>query len=121
VRALAALLLAGAALLATPVAAGPLYADATLAEYFHLRWEATAAARGSAITGYVDNLGNFPFDRIQLQIERLDASGAVIGRSSAWVVGLLPAHQRAHFTASVPTAPSYRVTISSFDWANCRD
>jgi hypothetical protein len=120
-RALVAIVLAGAALLPVPGAAGPLYADATLAEYFRLQWETTAGARGSAITGHVQNLGNLPFDRIQLLVERLDASGAVIGRSNTWVVGLLPAHQRGYFKTSVPAAASYRVTISSFDWANCRD
>ena len=120
-RALVAILLAGAALLPAAGAAGPLYADATLAEYFHLRWEATPGARGPALTGHVENISNLPFERIQLLVERLNASGAVTGRSTLWVLGLLPAHQRAYFTTPVSAAPSYRVTIASFDWANCRD
>ena len=120
-RTLVALLIASAMLLPAAGTADPLYAEATLAEYFRLQWEATAGARGSAITGSVQNLGNLPFDRIQLLVERLDASGAVIGRSHTWVVGALPAHQSSYFKATVPAAPSYRVTIASFDWANCRD
>ncbi|HEX9820695.1 MAG TPA: hypothetical protein VGD07_13925 [Methylomirabilota bacterium] len=120
-RALVAILLAGAALLPAAGAAGPLYADATLAEYFRLQWEAMPGARGPALTGYVENLSNLPFDRIQLLVESLDASGAVTGRLDTRVLGLLPAHQRGCFTTPVPAAPSYRVTIASFDWANCRD
>jgi hypothetical protein len=121
VRALVALLLASAALLPTAGEAGPLYSEATLAEYFRLHWETAAGARGAAITGHVQNLATLPFDRIQLLVERLDAGGAVIGRSTTWVVGNLPANQRAYFSATVPPAAAYRVSISSFDWANCRD
>jgi hypothetical protein len=120
-RRLSTLLLAGVALLPVTVSAGALYSDETLARYFRLQWESAAGPRGAAITGHVENLQVFPFDRIQLLVERLDASGGVIGRSTAWVVGPLPAHQRAYFTARVPSAAAYRVSISSFDWANCRD
>jgi hypothetical protein len=120
-RTLVALLLASVAWLPAAGTAGPLYSDATLAEYFRLHWEAAAGARGAAITGHIQNLATLPFDRIQLLVERLDAGGAVIGRSTTWVVGNLPASQRAYFTANVPAAASYRVSISSFDWANCRD
>jgi hypothetical protein len=120
-RAVTALLIAGAVLLPPGAAAAPLYAPATLAEYFDLRWEATRGPRGAVVTGHVQNLATLPFDRIRVRIEGLDASGAVTGSSDVWVVGLLPAHQRGHFTATVPAAPAYRVTIASFDWANCRD
>jgi hypothetical protein len=77
--------------------------------------------RGAALTGYVENLGNLPVDRIQLLVEPLDARGVATGRFTTWVLGLLPAHQRGHFTAAVPDTAAYRVTIASFDWANCRD
>jgi hypothetical protein len=120
-RTLVALLIAGGVLLPAPGSGGALYSDATLAEYFRLHWESAAGPRGAAITGHVENRQVFPFDRIQLLVERLDAGGAVVGRSTAWVVGPLPAHQRAYFSATVPTAAAYRVSISSFDWANCRD
>jgi hypothetical protein len=120
-RALVAILIAGAALLPATAAAGPLYADATLDRYFRVHWETTAGAGGLALAGHVENLGDHPFDRMQLLVERLDAGGAVIGSARIWVVGLIPAHQRGYFSTSIAAAPSYRVRIASFDWANCRD
>ena len=120
-RTLIALLFAGAAWLPATGSAGALYSEAMLAQYFRVQWEASTGARGAAITGHIQNLATLPFDRLQLLVERLDAGGVVIGRSTTWVVGNLPANQRAYFSATVPVAASYRVSIASFDWANCRD
>jgi hypothetical protein len=120
-RALVALLLASAALLPAAVTAGPLHADETLAEYFRLQWEPTTAAGDSAIGGYVRNVSNLPVERMQLLVERLDASGTVVGHSRTWVMGVIPAHQHAYFSTKVPAAPDYRVTILTFEWMNCRD
>jgi hypothetical protein len=121
VRPPVAVLLAAPLLVAAPALAGPLYADATVAEYFRVEWRATPGTRGAVIDGQVQNLSNLPFDRVQLLVERLDAAGAVTGTSRVWALGLLPAHQRTYFSTQVPPAASYRITIASFDWANCRD
>jgi hypothetical protein len=120
-RALVAVLVASAALLPAPVTAGPLHAEETLAEYFRLQWQPTIGADGSAIGGHVRNVSNLPVERMQLLVERLDASGAVVGQSRTWVMGVIPAHQHAYFSTRVPAAADYRVTILTFDWANCRD
>lgn len=53
---------------------------------------------------------------MRLQIERLDASGQVIGDSTVWVLGGVPKDGRAYFGAPVPEAASYRVQVLSFDW-----
>jgi len=45
---------------------------------------------------------------MRLQIERLDASGNVVGSSTV--------DGRASFSASVPDATSYRLQVLSFDW-----
>src|SRR2546426_12744584 len=55
-------------------------------------------------------------DRMRLQIERLDASGKVVGSSAVWVFGKVRPDGRAYFSASVPEAASYRVRVLSFDW-----
>jgi hypothetical protein len=116
-----AFLLAVAVLLPAVGTASPIQADATIAEYFRLQWEATPGTRGSEIAGYVDNVGNVPVDRMQILVERLDAAGAVVGTSRAWVMGVIVPMHRSYFTTRVAPAASYRVSILTFDWTNCRD
>ena len=85
----------------------------------------------SVLSDRVPNLGGFPAagdqryadtnrgvdaDRMQLSIERLDAAGQVIGSSSTWVLGGVPAGSRAYFSAPVAPAASYRLQVLSFDW-----
>jgi hypothetical protein len=120
-RALVAILVAAAVLLPGVAGAGPLHADATIAEYFRLEWQATQGARGPEIAGHVDNVSNLPVDRMQVLVERLDAAGGVLGSSRAWVMGVIAPQQRTYFTTRVATAPAYRVRILTFDWMNCRD
>ena len=98
-------------------AADPIQADATVHQYFRLQWE----ARGPEIAGYVENVSDLPVDRMRLLVERLDASGAVVGASTTWVMGTVVAHHRNYFTTRVPSSPAYRVRILTFDWSNCRD
>jgi hypothetical protein len=119
--ALVAALVAAAMLLPAAGIAGPLHADATIAEYFRLEWRTAPGAGGPEIAGHVDNVGNLPVDRMQLLVERLDDRGAVLGTSRTWVMGVIVPQHRTHFTTRVAPAPSYRVSILTFDWVNCRD
>ena len=120
-RWIASLLAVAVLLPAAATTASSIQADATIAEYFRLQWEATPGTRGSEIAGYVDNVGNVPVDRMQVLVERLDAGGAVVGTSRAWVMGVVVPMHRSYFTTRVAPAASYRVTILTFDWTNCRD
>jgi hypothetical protein len=101
--------------------AGPAHVDDTFDRYFRLEWQATSAAQGSEIAGYVENLGNVPVDRMRLTIDHLDASGAVVDSATTWVMGTVVPNHRSSFTARVAPAPAYRVRILTFDWSNCRD
>jgi hypothetical protein len=94
-----------------------IYAPESLERYFRLEWEVTRGKKGSAIEGYVYNKGPRPAERMRLQIERLDASGRVVGSSTVWVLGGVPMDGRAYFSSSVPDATSYRVQVLSFDWS----
>jgi len=93
-----------------------IYAPESLERYFRLEWEVTRGRKGPAIGGYVYNKGPRTAERMLLQIERLDASGRVVGSSMVWVLGRVPMDGRAYFSASVPDATSYRVQVLSFDW-----
>lgn len=115
------LLLTSAALLPAGASAGT-HAEATLAEYFRLDWETTPGAPGPTLAGHVRNVSDLPVDRMQLLVESLGQDGAVVGSFRTWVLGVIPAHQHAYFSTRVPAAAfAYRVSILTFEWANCRD
>ncbi len=106
------------------VGAGPAaaanYAQETLDQYFRVEFEVKASAARPVVSGYVYNMNpGMPAERMQLSIESLDASGAVVGKSSTWVLGNVPPGNRAYFTAAA-AAPgaSYRVQVLSFDWGS---
>lgn len=106
-----AVLLGGAS-----AASAQTYAPESLDRYFRLEWQATRGAKGPAIEGYVYNQGAQNAERMLLVIERLDSGGNVAGRSTVWVLGMVPMGNRAYFRAAVPEAASYRVRVLSFDW-----
>src|SRR5256886_856584 len=93
-----------------------IYAPESLERYFRLEWEVTRGRKGPGIEGYVYNQAMRTADRMRLQIERLDASGKVVGSSAVWVFGTIRVDGRAYFSASVPEASNYRVRVLSFDW-----
>jgi hypothetical protein len=93
------------------------YAQESHDRYFRIEWQVTRDGRGRQhVSGYVYNLYHLGTDRVQLRVDRLDASGAATGTSGAWVAGGVPPDNRAFFDVVVPEAPAYRVQITSFDW-----
>ena len=103
-------------LLASTAFGGPTYAPQTLDFYFRLEWQATSAARGPVVEGYVYNKSNLYADRMLLRIDELDAAGKVTDSKTTWVLGGVPPNNRGWFSARVPAATSYRVEIIGFDW-----
>lgn len=103
-------------LLISTALAGPNYAPGSLDPHFQLEWRVTNEARGTRIEGFVYNRSRLIADRMRLSIEQLDAAGNVVGTTTTWVLGTVPADNRAWFQATVPAAASYRVEILSFDW-----
>ncbi len=103
-------------LLASTALAGPTYAPGSLDHYFSLEWKPATTAQGSVVEGFIYNRSGLIADRMRLSIDQLDASGKVVGTTTTWVMGTVPANNRAWFQAPVPAAASYRVEIVSFDW-----
>ena len=93
-----------------------MWAPETLDRFFRLEWELKQARKGPMIEGYVYNFSAQNAERLQLQIDRLDNTGGVVGTSTVWVLGEVPKNNRAYFGASVVEAASYRVQVLSFDW-----
>jgi len=106
------LLLAGAV-----GASAQIFVAQSLERYFRVEWRVTRDRRGQAVEGYVYNTAGRTAERMRLQIDRVDASGSVIGNSIIWLPGDLHRNDRAFFSSSVPESASYRVQVLSFDWA----
>jgi len=103
---------------ASSAAAAP-YAQETLDRYFRIEYDVGAKGGRAVISGYVYNLNpGIPAERMQISIETLDAAGTVIGKSSTWVLGSVPAGNRAYFSAKATPGASYRVQVLSFDWGS---
>jgi hypothetical protein len=103
-------------LLASTAVAGPTYAPQTLEYYFRLEWQVSPSARGPVLEGYVYNKSGLAADRMLLRIDDLDAAGKVVASRTTWVLGGVPANNRAWFQARVPEAAQYHVEIVGFDW-----
>ena len=103
-------------LLATSLAARPLYAPESLERWFHLAWDVRPNTSGPTLEGYVYNKTDVQAERMQLSIAQLDAAGTVVGETTTWVLGNLPPGDRAYFRTGVPQAASYKVTVLTFNW-----
>jgi hypothetical protein len=116
-RAVGTALLA-AALLGAGVAPGRAQVQ-TRSDDLRVEWSASEDRRGRpVVSGYVYNrrAGVYAI-AVRLRVEALDGSGAVVGSSTGYVMGDVPPSSRSYFEVRAPVkAPSYRVTVDSFDW-----
>jgi hypothetical protein len=116
----AMVILALASLHATaPVGAVP--ATSSVDSRLRLDWQIGSRHGGRpVIQGYVYNDYLRAAAEVQLQVEALDASGAVLSRNVGFVRGVVPFRDRAYFEVPVKTPGiSYRVSITAFDWKDC--
>jgi hypothetical protein len=116
----AAVLLSGALACASVVLPGAVraaetYTRETLDRYFRLEWSKS----GRNVNGYVYNSSNRRAAHMQLLVESLDAAGTIVTKTMTWVRDV-PPNNRAFFEVAVPNAPSYRVSVLSFDWVEDR-
>src|SRR5438128_8960749 len=83
-----ALVLAAVVSVATGTAAATNYAQVSLDRYFRIEYQVEPSAARPVVSGYVYNMHpGLPAARMQLAIERVDASGKVGGTSSTWIPG----------------------------------
>jgi hypothetical protein len=89
----------------------------TTDHYFRVEFDVTRNRQGPSVAGYLYNDARQTAQRVRLQIDRIDASGGVVGSSAIWVLGDVPTGSRAFFSASVADATTYRIHVLSFDWS----
>ena len=93
------------------------YTQETLDRYLRIEYQVEPSATQPVVSGYVYNMHpNVPAERMQLAVDAVDASGKIIGTSSTWILGGVPAGNRGYFSAPVLPAASYRVQVLFFDW-----
>ena len=92
------------------------YAFAGGEREFRIEWDQHQTRLGPAIAGYVYNDAGTPASKVSVLVEGLDGTGHPINATIGYIIGTVPALSRAYFEVRVPSAVSYRVSISSFDW-----
>ncbi len=84
---------------------------------FRVDWEIGDRSGQPTVQGYLQNASPYTLDRIQLLVDALDNTGAVVGQKAFWLLGSpLAPFSRRYFEAIVPQeAPQYRVQVYSYD------
>jgi hypothetical protein len=113
-RALAAVLVLTSTAGGAAAIEGPSGIDTRL----HLDYDVGASRKGKTeVRGYIYNDYMRAANNVRLLVETLDASGQPVDRAYGFVVGAVPAFNRAPFTVPVKTAgSSYRITVTTYEW-----
>jgi len=99
------------------IPAGALSATSSVDARLRLDWEVGTRHGRSVIQGYVYNDYLRAAVNVQLLVETLDESGAVIARGMGFVRGAVPFNDRSYFEVPLKTpGASYRVSVTGFDW-----
>jgi hypothetical protein len=84
--------------------------------YFHLDWQTAQAGGRTVIHGTIRNTSNYRARRIQLLIEGIDPSGAIVNQRIEWLGSdVMPGDHIAFESPVGGPATSYRVSVFAFD------
>jgi hypothetical protein len=84
-----------------------------------LDWEVGTRYGRPVIQGYVYNDSIRAASNVQVLVETLDASGAVIARDVGFVRGAVAVNDRTYFEVPIKTpGASYRVSVTGFAWTH---
>ena len=83
---------------------------------FEFQLEQTESYRGLGVHGYVHNPLQWRITNVRVQVDSVDANGALLASASGWVQGDVSAGGRAYFYVPITApAPAYRASVRSFD------
>ena len=82
---------------------------------FRFQFEQSEGPRGLAVEGYVYNPLPWRITNVRLQVDSIDANGALLASASGWVLGDVAAGGRGYFYVPVSApAPTYRPSVQTF-------
>ncbi len=86
--------------------------------YFSVNWQTGRVGDRTVVHGTVHNTGDRSTRRIQLLVDGLDASGAIVSQRIEWLGSDLTPGSRVSFRIPVSgPAASYQVSVFAFAWA----
>jgi hypothetical protein len=86
-------------------------------QFFKIDWQAGQRRNKPVVYGYLKNDWGMPAAKIQLLVEGIDASGAVVGQKVAWFGPVLNPGIRFYYEVPVEwQTPTYRVSVFAFEW-----
>jgi hypothetical protein len=86
-------------------------------QFFKIDWQAGQRGNKPVVHGYLKNDWGMPAGKIQLLVEGIDASGAVVGQKVAWFGPILNPGIRFYYEVPVEwQTPNYRVSVFAFEW-----
>ena len=97
-------------------ASTPSYGIYGVDSYFKVEWQPDERRGKPMVSGYVTNQWGLATRNVRVRVEALDAAGNVRANYIGYVNGVVPPGSRVYFEVPVEAkAPSYRVTVLSFD------
>ncbi|MGH6690317.1 MAG: FxLYD domain-containing protein [Gammaproteobacteria bacterium] len=101
---------------ASTVRGAPTYGTYGTDRYFTIEWQPDERHGKPAVSGYVTNEWGLGTRNVRLYVQALDAAGNVTASYIGYVMGGIPPGARVYFEVPVRAkAPSYRVSVLSFD------
>lgn len=89
--------------------------------YFTLEWQPHERRGKSVVSGYVTNQWGIGVNNVRLRVEALDSAGNVSATDIGYVFGDVTPGAHVYFEVPVQQkAASYRVSVLSFEPAQCR-
>jgi hypothetical protein len=83
--------------------------------HLSVTWETGTAGGGQLVSGYVRNTSPYDLANVRVLVEALDAGGQVTEQRVRAIPGELRGGGRVYFDVPVPSAPSYRVRVFSYE------
>ena len=86
-------------------------------QFFRIDWQTGHRGSQRVVYGHLKNDWGMPAAKIQLLVEGIDASGALVGQQVTWFGATLNPGIRYYFEAPAPwQASTYRVSVFAFEW-----
>ena len=84
-------------------------------QYFEIDWRASERGGQTLLSGYVRNIWKDGARWMQLLVDRVDTSGALIDQRLVWLPSEVPRGGEVYFEVQVEPAASYLVVVYAFE------